>query len=178
MPKLNSGQIDQLSALVADYIALQRTRYLPRARPLSAAQKTAMADFFSPQLLDNARSLVLESERVANPDFYSTLRNLGFNDLPDQSTMRAITFVDTVVSHGPFNDSLLFHELVHVEQYRQLGISSFSTLYVRGFLERGGYEEIPLERNAYMLGARFEKDRSARFPVAAEVAKWIEAGLF
>jgi hypothetical protein len=34
---------------------------------------------------------------------------------------------------------LLFHELVHVEQYRQLGIPRFAELYVRGFLSGGGY---------------------------------------
>jgi hypothetical protein len=57
-----------------------------------------------------------------NPDFYPMLRSLGFNNLPDQSTMGAITFSDVVVSHEPFSNGLLFHELVHVEQYRQLGI--------------------------------------------------------
>jgi hypothetical protein len=57
------------------------------------------------------------------------LRDMGFNNLPDQSTMAAITFCDVVVSHESFSDGLLFHELVHVEQYRQLGISRFSELY-------------------------------------------------
>jgi hypothetical protein len=66
-----------------------------------------------------------------NPDFYPMLRNWGLRNLPDQSAMGAITFSDTVVSHGPFTDGLHFHELVHVEQYRQLGIPLFfSELYV------------------------------------------------
>ena len=64
--------------------------------------------------------------------------------------MAAITFCDVVVSHEPFSDGLLFHELVHVEQYRQLGVPRFSELYV-GFLNGGGYEEISLEVNAYTL---------------------------
>jgi hypothetical protein len=84
----------------------------------------------------------------ATPDFYPMRRNLGFNHLPDQSTMGAITFSGVVVSHAPFTDGLLFHELVHVEQYRQLGIPRFSDLYVRGFLNGGSYEAIPLEVNA------------------------------
>jgi hypothetical protein len=50
---------------------------------------------------------------------------------------------------------LLFHELVHVEQYRKLGIPRFSELYVRGFLNGGSYEAIPLEVNAYSLEDRF-----------------------
>ena len=62
------------------------------------------------------------------------LRTMGFPNLPDQSTMGAITFNDVVVSHEPFSSGLLFHELVHVEQYRQLGVPRFAELYVRGFL--------------------------------------------
>jgi hypothetical protein len=54
------------------------------------------------------------------------LRGLGFKNLPDQSTMAAITFCDVVVSHEAFSNGLLFHELVHVEQYRQLRIPRFS----------------------------------------------------
>lgn len=151
MPRLTPEQIAQVSGLVVQYITTQREKYSTRATPLSAQQKAKMTGFFSPQLLDDARQLVLGGERVVNPDFYPMLRNMGFNNLPDQSAMGVITFSDTVVSHGPFTDGLLFHELVHVEQYRQLGIPRFSELYVHGFLTGGGYDGIPLERNAYML---------------------------
>jgi hypothetical protein len=75
-----------------------------------------MDGFFSPGLQDGRRLLILRGERVGNPDFYPMLRSLGFNNLPDQSTMGAITFCDVVVSHEPFSNGLLFHELVHVEQ--------------------------------------------------------------
>lgn len=91
------------------------------------------------------------------------LKSLGFNNLPDQSTMEAITFSDVVVSHGPFTNALLFHELVHVEQYHQLGIQQFSDLYVRGFLTGSCYEAIPLEVNAYTLDA-LNRTLSSRFP--------------
>jgi hypothetical protein len=122
IPLLTPDQTVQVFELVAQYITAQRGRYLPRALPLSAQLKGDMEGFFSPQLLDGARLLVLTGERVANPAFYPMLTNLGFNNLPDQSAMAAITFSDVVVSHGPFTAGLLFHELVHVEQYRQLGV--------------------------------------------------------
>jgi hypothetical protein len=70
-------------------------------------------------------------------------------------------------------DGLLFHELVHVEQYRQLGIPRFWELYVRGFLSGGGCEGIPLEVGAYELGRRFETGPRQRFSVAEEVARWV-----
>ena len=130
----------------------------------------------SPQVLDGTRLLVLQGERVANPDFYPMLRSLGFNNLPDQSTMGAITFCDVVVSHEPFSDGLLFHELVHVEQYRQLGIPRFSEFYVRGFLNGGSYEAIPLEVNAYTLEERFEGNPVEHFSVSEEVNKWNAEG--
>jgi hypothetical protein len=92
--------------------------------------------------------------------------------------MAAITFGNIVVSHKPFTHGLLFHELVHVEQYRQLGIPQFSDLYVRGFLTGGGYDGIPLERNAYALGARFEANPQLRFSVSDDVAECVRQDLF
>ena len=137
-----------------------------------------MAGFFRPQVLDAARVIVLRGTRVEDPPFYPMLAGMGFSNLPGFSQMAAITFGDVVVSHMPFTDGLLFHELVHVEQYRQLGIPRFSDLYVRGFLSGGGYDGIPLEANAYGLGSRFEADRRQRFSVADEVARWVREDRF
>jgi hypothetical protein len=136
-----------------------------------------MDGFFLPQVLDT-RLLVLGGTRVENPPFYVPLRRMGFTNLPSFSTMAAVTFSDVVVSHQPFSDGLLFHELVHVEQYRQLGIQRFAELYVRGFLSGGGYDGIPLEMNAYELGGRLERNPQIRFSVADEVIEWIGAGRF
>ena len=177
-PRLTPDQIAHVSGLVAQYISTQREKYIARATPLSAQQRAAVNGFLSPQLLDGTRLLVLQGERVANPDFYPMLRSLGFNNLPDQSKMGAITFADVVVSHEPFSNGLLFHELVHVEQYRQLGIPRFSDLYVRGFLTGGSYEAIPLEVSAYTLGGRFEQNPARQFSVTDEVRRWIAEGRF
>jgi hypothetical protein len=88
-----------------------------------------MDAFFPPQVLDT-RLLMLTESHVENPPFYVPLRRMGFTTLPSFSTMAAVTFCDVVVAHQPFTDGLLFHELVHVEQYRQLGIPRFAELYV------------------------------------------------
>lgn len=175
-PTLTPEQITQVSGLLAQYIATQRERYRPRAIPLTSQQTTAMGGFFSPQFLRDIQVLELQGERVANPDFYPMLISLGFNNLPDQSTMGAITFSDVIVSHGPFASGLLFHELVHVEQYQQLGIPRFSELYVRGFLSGGSYGAIPLEVNAYTLAGRFEQNPALQFAVADEVRRWNAEG--
>jgi hypothetical protein len=175
-PKLTPDQIAQVSELVAGYISAQREKYAPRAIPLSTQQRAPLEPFFTREVLDSVRVLVLKGERVPNPDFYPMLRGFGFANLPDQSAMGAITFCDVVVSHEPFTAGLLFHELVHVEQYRQLGIPRFSELYVRGFLNGGSYEAIPLEVNAYSLEGRFRRDARREFSVQAEVAKRLAEG--
>ena len=92
--------------------------------------------------------------------------------------MAAVTFNDVIVSHESFSDGLLFHECVHAEQYRQLGVPRFAALYVQGFLTGGGYEGIPLEINAYVLGERFESSPQIPFSVEAEVSAWIQQGKF
>src|SRR5437762_6885908 len=176
MPQLSPRQIAQVSGLVAQYIAARRERFYPQAAPLAAAQKAAMSGFFLPQVLDAARVLVLFDRRVENPPFYPTLAGMGFSNLPDFSQMAAITFCDMAISHVPFTDGLLFHELVHVEQYRQLGIPRFSELYVRGFLNGGSYEAIPLEVNAYTLEDKFRSDPHREFSVQQEVARWAAEG--
>ena len=177
-PILSSEQISQVSAPVAEYVASQRDRFHNRATNLSPAQESTLAGFFHSDLLEATRILVLETERIANPPFYPALRSMGFTDLPDFAFMAAVTFNDVIVSHEPFSSGLLFHEFVHAEQYRQLGIPRFADLYVRGFLTGGGYDGIPLEINAYALGACFESAPHAAFSVESEVSSWIKHGKF
>ena len=174
--RLSPDQITQISELVAEHISTQREQYGTRAVPLTLQQAGAAGAFFEPELLANTRILVLQGERLSNPHFYPTLRKLGFANLPDQKTMAAITFCDVVVSHEPFTDDLLFHELVHVEQYKQLGIEKFAELYVRGFLEGGSYEAIPLEVNAYTLEDRFLLQPHRVFSVREQVTSWVAGG--
>jgi hypothetical protein len=105
---------------------------------------------------------------------------MGFTheSLPDFSQMAAVTFVDTIVSHGQLNERTLFHELVHVVQYAKLGLDTFAAKYVTGFLKGGSYEAIPLEMNAYELDERFATAPMNSFSVETEVQNWIDAGKF
>ncbi|MBS1840865.1 MAG: hypothetical protein JSS69_02015 [Acidobacteria bacterium] len=179
LPQLASFQIAWIVQQVSEYISDLRKMYRDRAAPLSDAQATAMRPFFPNSAL-TARVLVLKRERIGNPPFYSQLGQFGFGaeDLPNFARMAAITLVDTVVSHEPFSDRLLFHELVHVVQYEKFGLEGFAQKYVKGFLNGGSYEAIPLEKNAYELDGRFASRRQDVFSVEAEVQAWNKAGLF
>jgi len=177
-PMLTTAQVEWVIQQVAAYIQNQRHTYQPGVAPLSLNQKNAMRSFFPQPALDLVRLVVLAGPRVNNPPFYGSLVQMGFSPaaLPDFAHMAAITFVDTVVSHGAFTDRLLFHELVHVVQYEKLGLEGFANKYVQGFLTGGSYDAIPLEMNAYDLDARFAGAPTSAFSVADEVQRWINAG--
>ena len=180
LPKLEESQTTQIAAWVAEYIDAQRQGFSPGASNLDTKQKAVMQPFFPASVLDSTKLVVLSGQHVSNPPFYPKLKEMGFDlaAVPDFSQMGAITFVDTVVSHEPFSDGLLFHELVHVVQYEKLGLNHFADKYVRGFLTGGSYEAIPLEKNAYQLGARFEAKPTEAFSAEDEVEEWIDFGLF
>lgn len=180
LPKLGDAQVGWVIQQVAEYIDRQRQAFRDKTVRLSGNQVAAMQPFFPSSTLDSAQLLVLTEDRVGNPPFYPQLVQMGFEPaaLPNFSLMAAITFVDTVVSHGPFTNRLLFHELVHVVQYEKLGLEEFAARYVRGFLSGGSYDGIPLEMNAYELEGRFAGAPMRAFSVSDEVQRWIDAGKF
>ncbi len=172
--KLTPQQMVTFSQAVAEYIYTQRNRYYSRAAPLAFEQ--VWSRFFPAVDLERIRVLQPGQERVPNPPFYEDLEKLGFTGLPNFTTMAAITFDDVVVFHDPVTPQLVFHELVHMVQYRLLGIEEFARLYVRGYLQ-GGYDGTPLEVCAYQLDGRFIMG-SVGFDVEAEVKAWIDEGRF
>ena len=176
LTKLPPGVLSQLASAVDDYITGSRRKYSPRAMALSAEQQAAMRSFFAPEILTASRLLVLKGSRISDPPFYAMARMMGIRNLPSFSDVAAVTFVDVVVSHEEFSDDLLFHELVHVAQYAQLGSKEFSVRYVNGFIKSGSYDGIPLEEQARELEARFTANGKQPFSVSDEVRSWIEAG--
>ena len=185
-PPLSDQQTAALTAAVAEYILAQREHYFSRSSPLSFSE--LWSRFFSEIDLQRIRAVqagasdplaVAHAEatgRVPNPPFYADLEKLGFTGLPNFAHMPAITFDDVVVFHEPLTPQLIFHELVHVVQYRLLGVKEFARLYVRGYLQ-GGYAGTPLEICAYELDGRFIMG-SLGFSVETEVRAWIDEGRF
>jgi hypothetical protein len=175
LSKIPPGLIGQVAGMVADYISSSRKKYAANAQPLTAEQRSVMQPFFPAEILDQTRLLVLQGQRIEDPGFYTMARMMGFKDLPSFADVAAVTFVDVIVSHEEFTDALLFHELVHVVQYAQLGVKEFGARYVSGFVTGGGYDGIPLEKNAYELERRFSANPAQPFAVADEVKQWLKA---
>jgi hypothetical protein len=149
-----------------------RARYRESATSLPDDALRALAPFFPAETLAAARVAIVP--RVAFSRVLRLARRLGISAV-DVDRLLGITYLDTIVvpeSRGrPVLLSTLFHELVHIEQARQLGARAFVERYIRGWLENGGkYVSIPLERDAYALEARFRAAPDDPFDVAAEVA--------
>jgi len=158
--------LDHLAAVAADWVVAQRDRLRPASRPLTDDEKRATAPWFEAVTLERAR--VVLRERCPSPDFLSpelVARLQALNVDPTlfrMETMAGITFDEVIViatwgqATARLRPGLLFHELVHVAQYRALGVEQFMEIYVRGFAE-AGYRGTPPEAQAHALTARFER---------------------
>lgn len=161
----------------AAWIAEQRDLHNPAARPLDRHERRAFATFFEPELLDSAR--VLRVERIENPGFYSFFEEAGKPIPIDFTRASGIALLDTILvvesrvpSDGPSWLPLIFHELVHLAQYRHLGLPAYIERYVGGWTENGfSYRAIPLEDQAYDLAERYGRASGRGFSVEAEVRR-------
>ncbi|MFT3831332.1 MAG: hypothetical protein QM691_16670 [Opitutaceae bacterium] len=117
--------------------------------------------YFSRELLTAKAVLV---DRVPVPP----LTALGVPGFGDFESMQAagITYLDTFFVDRRYaaDESLHFHEMIHVVQWQMLGPKGFIAAYADG-LARFGYRDSPLEVMAYDLQARFETESA---PFAAE----------
>jgi len=95
----------------------------------------------------------------------------------DFSRMDGITFDDTflvreaALAGNP--NALVFHELVHIVQYGELGVDEFISQYVAGYLSSGEYYTIPLELVAFALQMRWMIDPGAVFSVEDMVQRTV-----
>jgi hypothetical protein len=159
-----------------DWIESQRAEYLPRSRPLTSVDREALAAHFPEESLSSARLVAVD--QIPSPPFFAgLLRQLEFIGKRvhfDFSAASGITFGECILVAvpGPPID-LLFHEMIHSEQYRILGMKAFARAYVQGIIDSNfTYEKIPLEAIAFEMSARFKAGKS--FSVNEELPAWLE----
>ena len=115
--------------------------------------------------------------RVPSPPFFGgILKQLEFVGKRvhfNCSAAAGITFGECVLIVDPeVPIDLLFHEMVHVEQYRILGRKEFARAYVQGIVDSDFiYEKIPLEAIAFGMTARFTAGETVN--VSAELPGWL-----
>jgi hypothetical protein len=166
-----------LARAAARYIEQNAAQYRPTARKLTISEFDLMSRFFPAETLHRAR-IAAANVMLKPPKIQKLATVLGMEALVQPDAMAAITFNNVIVHYESLSMRTLFHELVHVEQYKQLKLAGFAKHYVSGFLRTGKYEQIPLEVQAYGLDARFAANPSLNFSVRDEVEKWISENKF
>jgi hypothetical protein len=91
---------------------------------------------------------------------YPPLSSIGFPDFAPLENMAfsGVTYKNTYFLNQAYRqESLHFHELIHIIQWDSLGVDNFLRAYGVGLLEYG-YQNSPLEQMAYLFQRKFEKD--------------------
>lgn len=129
---------------IKDIISTQKFKRLPQ--------------YLSDDFLSHAR--VVTIDKVPVPPL-SALGLPIFGDF-EKGDYAGITYKNTYFIKHQFlsNESLHFHELVHVIQWGYLGVDKFLLAYAMGLVQKG-YFESPLEKMAYTHQQMFNDNSSA-----------------
>lgn len=124
------------------------------ARPVASYGFSRLPQFYSADTL--ASAVVVEVPRVPMPP----LADLGLPEFAafQNGNYAGITYLNTyfLSANEARDESLHFHELVHVIQWQHLGPDRFLAAYAAGYILAGGYRQNPLEVMAYDLQAHFD----------------------
>ena len=178
--RLNTQElVSYLAENAGHWIESQRAQHRVHADPLPDTTLAALSGFFEKATLDRARIRHVPS--IENPPFYQEFEEAGEAFPLDFTVWAAITFGDVILVNGeqvpgPPSHSVVFHEMVHVVQYDELGIHEFARRYVTPFVQsRFNYMSIPLESVAFDLQGRFEERSGNSFSAEEEIRSRIGA---
>jgi len=137
--------------VISEWMRLMNQQFIPR-RKSCLEFREAFAGYFHEELLANSYYVVVPQGPVPVEQF---LEQHGFENLFNRE-LAGLTLNDTyyVVPEVADNLRIHFHELVHVAQWRNLGVERFITRYLEE-LRSFGYDQMPLERMAYELDERY-----------------------
>jgi hypothetical protein len=131
----------------------------PSARPVEALGFTRLPTYFPGALLRDTRVVAIGGRLPFPP--VSSYELPEFKGVEDLATT-GISFTNLFFVHESLpTESVHFHELVHVIQWRTLGVDDFCLSYALGLLQHG-YAKSPLEAMAFDLQSQF--DRGAPVP--------------
>jgi hypothetical protein len=141
--------------LIADWVQRTLAEHAKVAQLVASLGFTRLPRYYDEKLLVSTKVVVVP--RVPVPPL-SAMGLARFSEF-ERMEMAGITYFDTyfVRADQAHLESLHFHELVHVIQWRLLGPEKFLAFYADG-LERFGYRKSRLEVMAYRLQGRFERE--------------------
>src|SRR6056297_723511 len=128
--------------------------YKERRVPVANIGFSNLAAYFSSDMLNYAR--VAYVEQIEPPP----LRQIGLDGFSFFESLNAggITYKDTffITKNLAKDESIHFHELVHIIQWDELGAADFILTYGAGLLQFG-YRQCPLEAIAYGYQCDFDR---------------------
>ena len=165
-------QFEELLPLVQQWIGFTLEFHAREARPVADMNFPRLGNYFSAETLAFAKFVPVANCPVP------PLSAMGLEEFSDFEALEpaGITYLDTyfIQSDSQTNESLHFHELVHVLQWRILGPEEFLFRYANG-LEEFGYHDSPLEEMAYDHQFRFESSTKS-YDVETEVHRALGDG--
>ena len=143
---MTPGQFNAIYPQMYEWIRQTLASNAVKARTVDSVGFKRLPLYFSSELLNTAKFIVID--RVPVPP----LSAMGLRQFADfeRGNWDGITYLDTffVRPSRASDESIYFHELIHVLQWRLLGPERFLAAYADG-LETFGYEKSPLEDMAY-----------------------------
>ena len=141
--------------IITEWIDNTLIAHAPQARTVGGLGFKRLPNYYSQKMLEFAKVVIVEQVPIP------PLAALGLPALGefDERDYDGITFKDTFfIKKSRVNDeSIYFHELVHVVQWTHLGVDRFLLAYADGLL-KNGYRKSPLEEMAYDLQKYFENN--------------------
>jgi hypothetical protein len=126
-------------------------------RPVASSNFKRLPLYFSRAQIEAAKFVVVD--RVPVPP----LSSIGLSQFKgfERGTYDGVTYLDTyfLTRAAAGNESLHFHEMTHIVQWRLLGAEFFLAMYAGG-LEKFGYRDSPIEKMAYEVQELFERSGS------------------
>jgi hypothetical protein len=179
-PKFSPAELAGLIAEAEAWLNEQREIYRPRSAQLDAPQKRELAPFFPKEIIEEFRVLDISrsEESIPYPPFYERVRAGGFRLVPDAAHVTAVPFIDVAVFNRPPTLRTLFHNMVHTAQYSIVGVRKVMFGYFSVLNDSGVWIVAPAEEQAYQLDARYTKNPSEFFSVAAEIKEWVQIGKY
>lgn len=176
--QLSEERIAEMVASVTAYFSGERKLYFPHSAQLAAEWLVMLEPYFSSQLLDKLRIVVLQGARIPPPPFYAEALKMSGGKFPDFVHMASVTYVDVIVFNERIESRALFHGTVHAAQIEILGIEKYVELYIRGFVKNRSWLAIPLEAQAYRLDTRFAEAPGDLFLVEEDIRSWLSEGKY
>jgi hypothetical protein len=143
---------------VREWIEATLAQHQAQARSVASYGFLRLPQFYSADTLAST-VVVVEVPRVPLPP----LAELGLPEFAafQNDDYAGITYLNTyfVNAKDARDESLHFHELVHVIQWQHLGPDRFLAAYAAGYLAAGGYWDNPLEVMAYGLQDDFDEGK-------------------